>query len=112
MAELLTASEVLKMTGATYRQLDYWAREGILPPSVRATGSGSRRGWSVEDARRIRALVVVSEALQTFWRSFPSGGPPWRLQWRAEDLDVEIAVRPRRGYRLPRAETLDTAPNA
>ena len=30
--------------GITYRQLDYWARTGLVAPSVRsATGSGTQR---------------------------------------------------------------------
>ena len=33
--------------GITYRQLDYWARTGLVDPSIRsATGSGSQRLYS------------------------------------------------------------------
>ena len=33
--------------GITYRQLDYWARTGLVEPTVRgATGSGSQRLYS------------------------------------------------------------------
>ena len=36
--------------GITYRQLDYWARTGLLQPSVRAArGSGSQRLYSFQD---------------------------------------------------------------
>ena len=36
--------------GITYRQLDYWARTGLLQPSVRAAkGSGSQRLYSFKD---------------------------------------------------------------
>src|SRR5207245_3262537 len=35
---------VLKLTGVTYRQLDYWARTGLVGSSIRqAAGRGSRR---------------------------------------------------------------------
>src|SRR5699024_5829520 len=35
---------VCKAAGITYRQLDYWARTGLVEPAVRnANGSGSQR---------------------------------------------------------------------
>jgi len=49
--------------GITYRQLDYWARTGLLEPSVRsATGSGSQRLYSFRD---ILVLKVVKRLLDT-----------------------------------------------
>ena len=39
--------------GITYRQLDYWARTGLLQPSIRAArGSGSQRLYSFKDWTR------------------------------------------------------------
>ena len=39
--------EVCRIVGITYRQLDYWARTGLVEPSVRgATGSGTQRLYS------------------------------------------------------------------
>ena len=36
--------EVTKIVGISYRQLDYWARTGLVRPSVKdAQGSGSQR---------------------------------------------------------------------
>lgn len=47
--------------GITYRQLDYWARTGLVVPSVRdATGSGSQRLYSFRD---IVVLKVVKRLL-------------------------------------------------
>ncbi|MDN6566036.1 MAG: MerR family transcriptional regulator [Actinomyces sp.] len=47
--------------GITYRQLDYWARTGLLQPSVRAArGSGSQRLYSFRD---ILVLKVVKKLL-------------------------------------------------
>ena len=47
--------------GITYRQLDYWARTGLIEPSVRgATGSGSQRLYSFKD---ILVLKVVKRLL-------------------------------------------------
>jgi DNA-binding transcriptional MerR regulator len=49
--------------GITYRQLDYWARTGLVLPSVRsATGSGSQRLYSFRD---ILVLKVVTRLLDT-----------------------------------------------
>jgi DNA-binding transcriptional MerR regulator len=49
--------------GITYRQLDYWARTGLLQPSVRsASGSGSQRLYSFRD---ILVLKIVKRLLDT-----------------------------------------------
>jgi len=49
--------------GITYRQLDYWARTGLVVPSVRsAAGSGSQRLYSFKD---VLVLKVVKRLLDT-----------------------------------------------
>src|SRR5260370_9619959 len=49
--------------GITYRQLDYWARTGLVQPSVRAAhGSGSLRLYGFRD---ILVLKVVKRLLDT-----------------------------------------------
>jgi DNA-binding transcriptional MerR regulator len=49
--------------GITYRQLDYWARTGLVEPSIRAaTGSGSQRLYGFRD---ILVLKVVKRLLDT-----------------------------------------------
>jgi len=49
--------------GITYRQLDYWARTGLLEPSIRtASGSGTQRLYSFRD---ILVLKVVKRLLDT-----------------------------------------------
>ncbi len=49
--------------GITYRQLDYWARTGLVEPTVRgAKGSGSQRLYSFTD---ILVLKVVKRLLDT-----------------------------------------------
>ena len=49
--------------GITYRQLDYWARTGLVEPSIRpATGSGTQRLYSFRD---ILVLKVVKRLLDT-----------------------------------------------
>ena len=52
-----------KAAGITYRQLDYWARTGLVEPSIRnAAGSGSQRLYSFTD---ILVLKVVKRLLDT-----------------------------------------------
>ena len=47
--------------GITYRQLDYWARTGLVEPTVRsATGSGTQRLYSFKD---ILLLKIVKRLL-------------------------------------------------
>jgi DNA-binding transcriptional MerR regulator len=51
------------VAGITYRQLDYWARTGLVEPSIRsAAGSGSQRLYSFRD---IIALKIVKRLLDT-----------------------------------------------
>jgi DNA-binding transcriptional MerR regulator len=52
-----------QIAGITYRQLDYWARTGLVAPSIRtAHGSGSQRLYSFKD---ILVLKVVKRLLDT-----------------------------------------------
>src|SRR4051795_10697085 len=52
-----------RAAGITYRQLDYWARTGLVEPSVRpATGSGTQRLYSFRD---LLMLKVVKRLLDT-----------------------------------------------
>src|SRR3954453_23281681 len=52
-----------KAAGITYRQLDYWARTGLVEPGIRpATGSGTQRLYSFRD---ILVLKVVKRLLDT-----------------------------------------------
>ncbi|MFM6850970.1 MAG: MerR family transcriptional regulator [Terrabacter sp.] len=54
---------VCAAAGITYRQLDYWARTGLVEPSVRsATGSGTQRLYGFRD---ILVLKVVKRLLDT-----------------------------------------------
>ncbi|MDR2379315.1 MAG: MerR family transcriptional regulator [Bifidobacteriaceae bacterium] len=52
-----------RAAGITYRQLDYWARTGLVEPSVRpATGSGTQRLYNFRD---ILVLKIVKRLLDT-----------------------------------------------
>jgi DNA-binding transcriptional MerR regulator len=49
------APEVTLLTGLTYRQIDHYARQDIIAPSVEAAhGSGSARLWSESDVVALR----------------------------------------------------------
>jgi DNA-binding transcriptional MerR regulator len=49
--------------GITYRQRDYWARTGLVEPSVRsATGSGSQRLYSFRDILLLKVIKRLLDA--------------------------------------------------
>lgn len=49
--------QVCKLVGISYRQLDYWARTGLLRPSVKdARGSGSQRVYSYRDLLELKVI--------------------------------------------------------
>lgn len=56
-------SEVCSLVGITYRQLDYWARTGLLRPSIAdATGSGSQRRYSYRDVLELKVIKRLLDA--------------------------------------------------
>ncbi|WP_028660826.1 MerR family transcriptional regulator [Nocardioides insulae] len=51
------------VAGITYRQLDYWARTGLVEPSVRgATGSGTQRLYSFRDILILKVIKRLLDA--------------------------------------------------
>lgn len=49
-----------QVAGITARQIDYWARTGLVVPSVRdATGSGSRRWYSYDDLVTLKVIKTL-----------------------------------------------------
>lgn len=74
--------------GITYRQLDYWARTGLVEPSVRpAHGSGTQRLYSFRD-------VVVLKIVKRF------------LDTGVALQNIRAAVRHLRGRGLPDLERM------
>lgn len=54
---------VCKLVDISYRQLDYWARTGLVTPSVRAAeGSGSQRLYSFSDIVELRIIKRLLDA--------------------------------------------------
>lgn len=59
--ETFSSVEVSKITGATYRQLDYWCRSGLIPGQAGvAPGSGARRRWTAADVQRARLVKLAA----------------------------------------------------
>lgn len=55
--------EVCRVVGITYRQLDYWARTGLVTPSIKeAGGSGTQRLYSFEDLVQLRVIKRLIDA--------------------------------------------------
>jgi DNA-binding transcriptional MerR regulator len=55
--------QVCKIVGITYRQLDYWARTGLVRPSVMdANGSGTQRLYSYRDLVELKVIKQMLDA--------------------------------------------------
>lgn len=67
------ATTAAHVTGITYRQLDYWARTGLVEPSARtAQGSGTSRLYTFRDLlvlRIIRGLLDTGISLPNIRRA-------------------------------------------
>ena len=65
--------EVQKLVGISYRQLDYWARTGLVKPSIKdARGSGTQRQYSFQDLivlKVIKRLLDLGVSLQKIRRA-------------------------------------------
>ncbi|HEX8100523.1 MAG TPA: MerR family transcriptional regulator [Actinomycetota bacterium] len=55
--------DVCKLVGISYRQLDYWARTGLVTPSIReAGGSGTQRLYSFRDLVQLKVIKKLLDA--------------------------------------------------
>ncbi len=55
--------QVCKIVGITYRQLDYWARQDLVRPSLAdAHGSGTQRSYSFRDLVRLKVIKSLLDA--------------------------------------------------
>lgn len=55
--------QVCALVKITYRQLDYWARTGLLSPSLAAAkGSGSKRRYSYHDVLELKVIKNLLDA--------------------------------------------------
>jgi DNA-binding transcriptional MerR regulator len=73
------------VAGITYRQLDYWARTGLVVPSVRdASGSGTQRLYSFRDIvvlKVVKRLLDAGVSLQNIRKAIET-----LRQWGEDDL--------------------------
>jgi DNA-binding transcriptional MerR regulator len=57
------APQVCNLVGITYRQLDYWARTGLIQPSIQtAKGSGSQRLYAFSDIVQLKVVKKLLDA--------------------------------------------------
>jgi len=60
---LFRAPHVCRLAGITYRQLDYWARTGLVEPSGQAAaGSGTQRLYTCGDLAVLRLIAAGLDA--------------------------------------------------
>ncbi len=60
---LINTKELIKRTGGTFRQIDYWCRMGVISTVGKGTpGSGYSRQFDEEVVKRVRLVVKVSQA--------------------------------------------------
>lgn len=87
-ARLFTSSEVVAVSGATYRQVDYWVRRGRLKPVRAAQGSGTQRQFDF--AGLVQAVLLrmwMRRGWPTDWVTQPVG-----QEWVAPGLEVEVRI--------------------
>ena len=54
---------VCRLTGVTYRQLDYWARTELVTPSITpASGSGSKRTYAYRDVLEVKVIKSLLDS--------------------------------------------------
>src|SRR5436305_384523 len=62
--KLITAGDVLQLTGLTADQLREWtSRRGLIQPDMKAKGPGSRAMYSWQTVLVLRLAVVLREVL-------------------------------------------------
>lgn len=83
---MLVQGDLPRFENLTYRQIDRWARTGLIRPARDARGSGTRRKWSPRDVAR---LCVLDRLAVNLTLTQPSGFPPaWvKAIWDALEHD-------------------------
>lgn len=101
------AVAVRRLTGITYRQLDYWDRTALVRPSIRgAHGKGSRRVYSFQDVVELRvvsrmlaagvSLPAIRKAVRYLARHFEDVTRPLaQLTLVAEGRSILVKVQER-----------------
>lgn len=55
----MNKDKALELTGATYRQLDYWTRKGYI--RVEGKGSGRQREWPSREVKIASLIKLLSD---------------------------------------------------
>lgn len=84
-----SSGEASTLSGASYRQLDYWERSGMLGPR-RSGGSGLRRAFIFPEIVLMRAYVLAAEVAQANWSSRDCMTAIWRPLVEAYDADDQL----------------------
>jgi DNA-binding transcriptional MerR regulator len=58
----MTSDALVAASGCSYRQLDYWCRNGVLVPTLSTArpGSGGQRRWSRKDTRVVHVCARLA----------------------------------------------------
>ena len=96
-AQVYTSYEAAEMAGVTYRQLDYWIRQGAVTLEHQDTatpGSGGRREFTASDVSALMKIAALQRTANQILRDLASG-ELWDAVQKGE-LD-ERGHNPRRG---------------
>ena len=78
--------QVCSVVGITYRQLDYWARTGLLTPTLAtARGSGTKRRYSYHDVLEVKVIKQLLDAGVSLQRARQS------VDCLRNNLEVDLA---------------------
>lgn len=61
---LYSSKLTAELAGITYRQLDYWCRQGLFGPEKQGLGSGHGRRFTPLELRALRAIKRVLDVLE------------------------------------------------
>lgn len=68
----VSSSTACERSGLTYRQLDYWRRNGVFVPlgvDRKGPGSGGRMRWPTDDLPLLEAMARLSRMGPARWAS-------------------------------------------
>lgn len=95
-------AEMVKHSGATYRQIDNWTRQGHLVTPDAGTGSGGQRHWNAVERDVARLIVRLTK---TAGMSLDAAAYVARVLATTGDTEVKVGegmtltvTPPRDGY--------------
>lgn len=92
----LTSRDLVRQSGATYRQIDYWTRRGYLESVRSGGGSGESNEYEADAVARAQGLLAV----HLLNRSSEAKGligstePPWTVTIAGVDVVIQPTVMP------------------